>query len=110
MAAGALIATCGMWNAGDREGMSGSNRGPWFGPGAILMTAADLYDTPNGEPPEPTAQDVVDFEFGFDCDFWLEGHPLRCLDAGLTLRVLYVDAHGARCACGVKPVSRFFSR
>ena len=83
---GVLISTCGMWNAGDSQGMDGSNRGPWFGPGAILITGADLYDTPNGEPPETTAQDVAadSGDFGFSYDLWLDLHPLRCVDAGLT--------------------------
>ena len=83
---GVLISTCGMWNAGDSQGMDGSNRGPWFGAGAILITGADLYDTPNGEPPETTAQDVAadSGDFGFSYDLWLDLHPLRCVDAGLT--------------------------
>ena len=94
---GEMTAICGMWNGADREGMDGSNRGPWFSRGAKLYTMSDLFDTSNGMPPEPTAQDrAEDSEYGFNVDVWLEFHPLRRLRADLTVRVLQLDADGAR--------------
>ena len=63
--------------------MDWSIRGPWFARGAIVYTMSDLFDTPNGTPPEPTEEDYAENgEHGFDYDGWLEHHPLRRLRAG----------------------------
>jgi hypothetical protein len=55
-----------------------------------LQAIADIYDTPNGYPPAPTEEDMGN---GVNiCDeAWLEFHPLRVLDGGITLRVLDAD-------------------
>ena len=84
---GACIAIC--------KEMDGTPRIPWFGVGATLQTMADLYDTPNGYPPAPTEEDMGDGA-NFGEEGWLEFHPLRVLDGGITLRVLDVDPFGAR--------------
>ena len=85
--------------------MDWSIRGPWFARGAIVYTMSDLFDTPNGTPPEPTEEDYAENrEHGFDYDGWLEHHPLHRLRADLTLRVLHVDADGARVEYDLYPV------
>ena len=67
--------------------MDWSIRGPWVARGAIVYTMSDLFDTPNGMPPEPTEEDYAEnSEHGFDYDGWLEYHPLRRLRADLTLQ------------------------
>ena len=68
---------------------------PWFGIGATVMTMAGLYDTPNGYPPEPTDEDMGDGP-NFGDEVWLEYHPLRVLDGGITLQVSDVEPVGAR--------------
>ena len=77
---GACIAIC--------KEMDGTPRIPWFGVGATLQTMADLYDTPNGYPPAPTEEDMGDGA-NFGEEGWLEFHPLRVLDGGITLRVAW---------------------
>ena len=85
--------------------MDWSIRGPWFARGAIVYTMSDLFDTPNGTPPEPTEEDYAEnSEHGFDYDGWLEHHPLHRLRADHTLRVLHVDADGARVEYDLYPV------
>ena len=57
--------------------MDWSIRGPWFARGAIVYMMSDLFDTPNGMPPESTVEDFAESsEHGFHYDVWLEYHPL----------------------------------